>query len=321
MIEHLLKIEKVLRENINEIDCQEENVKKIISNISKNFYEISIEELKKLSHEILYEIISSDRLVVRDEDWLFDIVFDLYENDCSYSKLFSVILFANLSTESIEKFIKRFSINDIDQEIWRSFCKRLLLSEKDEKIEGRYMKPFKEFKLEKGHEFEGIMNILIKETGGNIHDNGTIEITSNSIKDNHHPKNLVDYKNTNFYLSNEEPGAFVCFEFKDRGIQLSSYSIGSGSDGPNHSHLRNWVVEVSNDGKKYEEVDCHSDYSELNGSNIIRTFDVKKTNGKFYRLIRLRSTGYSWSCYPSSNKYAIYFYYIEFFGKLEEKGN
>ena len=34
LIEHLLKIEKVLRENINEIDYHEENIKKIISNIS-----------------------------------------------------------------------------------------------------------------------------------------------------------------------------------------------------------------------------------------------------------------------------------------------
>ena len=33
-IEHLIKIEKVLRENSDEIDCHEENIKKIISNIS-----------------------------------------------------------------------------------------------------------------------------------------------------------------------------------------------------------------------------------------------------------------------------------------------
>ena len=274
--------------------------------------------------EILYKIIPSDQLVVRDEDWLFDIILNLYENDSSYSKLFSEILFTNLSTESIENFIKRFSIDDIDQEIWISFCKRLLPSEKDEKISGRYIKSFKEFKLEEGHEFEGIMNQLTKETGGNIHDNGTIEITTNSIEcdsKSYHPKNLVDYKSTNYYEFKEEPNAFVCFEFKDRGIQLSGYSIGSGANDPNSHHLRNWVVEVSKDGKKYEEVDRHSDYYELNGPKIIRTFNVKKTNREFYRFIRLRSTGYSWDGYPNSNKYMMYFYYIEFFGKLEEKEN
>ena len=320
-IEHLVKIEKVLLDNSDEIAYHQANIEKLISNISKKFYELSIEELKKLPFEYLYEIISSDQLVVRDEDWLFDIVLDLYENDSSYSKLFSMILFTNLSTASIDKFIKRFSLDDIDQEIWHSFCKRLLPDENDRDISGRYLQSFKEYTLETGHEFEGIMNHLTKETGGNIHDNGTIEITSNSIDSNFYPKNLVDYKSTNFYQSKEEPNPFICFDFKDRGIQLSGYSIGSGSNDQNDQHLRNWVVEVSNDGQNYEEVDRHSDYSGLNGSRLIKTFNVKKTNEEFYRFIRLRSTGYSWDSYPNSNRYRIYFYYIEFFGKLKDKEN
>ena len=130
---------------------------------------------------MLYKIISSDCLVVPDEDWLFGIVLDLYENDCSYSKLFLRILFINLRTESIEKFIKRFSIDVILQEFWLYFYKRLLPNEKGENVsnvEGRYLKFIKGFRLENGHEFEGIMNYLTKETGGNIHDNGTIEIIS-----------------------------------------------------------------------------------------------------------------------------------------------
>ena len=48
------------------------------------------------------------------------------------------------------------------------------------KNENRYIESFKEFEREE--EFEGIMRNLTNENDGNIHDNATIEITSNSIQ-------------------------------------------------------------------------------------------------------------------------------------------
>lgn len=70
-----------------------------------------------------------------------------------------------------------------------------------------------------------------KKTGGNLHDNGTIEITSNSIISDpyYHPKNLVDYQQTTAYKSSKNTESIVCFDFKDQKIQPTSYSIRSSN--------------------------------------------------------------------------------------------
>lgn len=170
--------------------------------------------------------------------------------------------------------------------------------------------------------FDGIMHYLSKKRHNiNIHDFKIIEITSNSILWNdrlYHPKNLVDYRsNSNFYHSENKPGIFVSFDFKDKRVQLSGYSIQSHEVGESQGNLRNWVIEVSNDGKNWEEIDRHSDAPELNGSNKISTFSVQQQKDEFYRFVRLRQTGYSWYGGFKSDSYIVYFVLIEFFGKLE----
>lgn len=166
-------------------------------------------------------------------------------------------------------------------------------------------------------EFDGILRYLTNKTGGNIHDNKTIDISSNSIySDSHHPKNLVDYSDRTHYCSNDEQDIKICFDMKENIIQLESYTIKSRNDGPNWGHLRNWVIEVSNDKNKWEIIDEHKNDSTLNERDIIATFETKKTNG-FYRFIQLRQTGESWR-YKQGN-YMFYFKMIEFYGKLKIK--
>lgn len=173
-----------------------------------------------------------------------------------------------------------------------------------------------EFKYQKGKEFEGIMHFLSEKTNGNIHDNGTIEITSNSIDKNifgNHPKNLV-VQNQNNYESNDDENIYVCFDFKDRRIQLTNYSIKSNKDGYNCFNLKSWIVEVSNDGESWTNVDEHQNDSALNESNAIVTFNIKKLNS-FYRFVRLRQTGISWN---SICGYYIVLNQFEIFGKLRK---
>ncbi len=90
---------------------------------------------------------------------------------------------------------------------------------------------------------------------------------------------------------------------------MTNYSIRSHSDGKNCGNLRNWAVEASKDGEKWEEIDSHSSFE----ANTTSTFNVN-----LYRFIRLRQTGYSWCDYPNSNSYIQGFRFIEFFGKLQE---
>ena len=110
------------------------------------------------------------------------------------------------------------------------------------------MKELKSFEYYQGQEFEGIIKYLINKTGGNIHDNETIEITTNNLNSSCPPENVVDFNNDNHF----DPGnsgmknSFVRFDFKDKLIQLTNYSIQSSNY--NNMGLKNWNVEVSKMG-------------------------------------------------------------------------
>lgn len=139
------------------------------------------------------------------------------------------------------------------------------------------------------------------------------------IEGSDHPKNLVDYESDNRYFpSGNSKGAFACFDFKDKMVQLSSYSIRSYNGSPNYYHLRNWAIEVSNDGQKCEEVDRHENEGKLNGRGFTGTFKISPENKEFYRFIRLIETG---CCWHRNARYDGIFSMIEFFGKLKQPKN
>ena len=84
----------------------------------------------------------------------------------------------------------------------------------------------------------------------------------------------------------------------------------------NGVHLRNFVIEVSNNGKDWKEIDRQSNCSQLNKNKAEVIFSIKQKTDDFYRFVRLRQTGNSWYC--GSGCYYFYLYYIEFFGKIRE---
>lgn len=175
------------------------------------------------------------------------------------------------------------------------------------------------FKYQPGSEFEGIIKSLTTKTGGNIHNNGTIKITTNSQYANCVPQNMLDFdsgdiKNELIYHSDNIENTIVCFDFKNRFVRLSNYSIMSKSC--YESCLRNWVIEASNDEKIWVTIDTKVDNNLLNGERNIHTFNIEQKNSDFYRFIRLRQTGKSWR--ENGTQFYISIYQIEFFGALRE---
>ena len=309
----------------NVCEFNPELMKNIIDFIAANFESIDKEEFKKLDIEVIEYIISNDSLTLRNENSLLEFVLHLYEENQSYSPLFEYVLFENVNEDIFHKFINKFNISYLNKSIWKSICSRFYkleekkktkISLKEEKETSlRHYIDIKDFNYLKGKEFQGIMSYLTMKTGGNIHENGTIKITSNSINyRDQSPKNLVNYDNDSYYCSKDDGDAYVCFDFKDKSIQLRSYTIKSRDHDENNGHLKNWVIEVSNDGKLWKEKDCHIDDPVLNGKSIIAVFDVDQDD-EFYRFVRIRQTGNSWSRYGNHNR--IYFPFIEFFGKIK----
>lgn len=308
-----------------------ESVHKVISFISSNFEKVKKSRLTELDISLLEQIISNENLQILEEDSLLMFAISLYEKDSQYTSLFEHILFQNVSEKALSTFINKFNLEDINYSIWNSICNRLVptLFNDDKEQENidlkerkifRYIQKVSEFEHQKGNELHGILRHLTEKTGGNIHDNGTIDISSNSIwNDDHnryHPKNLVDYNNDNYYDSKIDGNAFICFDFKEKSIQLSCYSIESDNAEEGSGHLRNWIIEVSNNAQNWIEIDRHENDGTLNGPSIIATFNIRKKQNDFYRFIRLRQTGNSWINCSTHNQF--YFPFIEFYGKLRQ---
>lgn len=174
-------------------------IQNLIDFISSHFELVDKEKMKQLDDHIIEQIINNENLKLNDEDSLLEFVLDLYSGDAKSCELFEYIEFNNVSEEKIENFINKFELEHLNFGIWRSICTRLIGREKSDR--SRYIEKNKieKFVFEEGQEFKGIMHHLTVESGGNIHDNGTVEITANSINGEHHPKNLADYENDNCY--------------------------------------------------------------------------------------------------------------------------
>lgn len=320
-IDKLLTIERITS-NISE-ENDRSSFKNIISFIASHFDEIDKTKLKELTIDDISDIIFSESLKIYEEDSLLSFLLSLYESDHSYSVLFEGILFSNVSETMLEKFMSEIEFEDVNYKIWNSIHNRFLPLKKST-LSRYFEKREKEFKYSnnKKHQFDGILYYLSGKSEGNIHTNGTIEITTNSIYDNNlnnHPKYLVEFDSSMCYWSNDDKDVFICFDFKDKSIKLSEYSLKTCDNIENGSHLKSWVIEVSNDGYNWEVVDRQSNNSILNGTCFTATFKVeKKNNNKFYRYVRLRQTGYSWDDSLDIPNYYFALNLIEFFGKLKE---
>ncbi|KAK8840504.1 hypothetical protein M9Y10_030712 [Tritrichomonas musculus] len=283
----------------------------LIEFAAEHFYQIPRKNMKTVEIDILEAVIKNAKLRLEDEESLFELILGLYEEDREYSSLFEYVEFKHLKSESVREFINQFDIEYLSAGTWQSICQRLVGVSESPVGSERYILKCEEFGQKEGEEFNGIMRHLTEETGGNIHDNGNIEITSNSIYSNYYPRNIVDYQSNNLYYSNNQENSEICFDFKDKEIQITSYSLKSCNWGQNMNNLKSWVVEVSNDHQKWDEIDKRENNSILNGANLIGTFNTKE-NKSFYRFVRLRQTGKNWN-----NCYHTGIASIEFYGKMK----
>lgn len=288
-----------------------EKINMMIEYAAEHFSEIPQEKLKMIEYDILEEIIKNKKLRLDDEDSLLHLIIELYEENRKYSSLFEYVEFEHLKSDSVKEFIDHFDIEYLSSGTWRSICERLIQPCEAPNENQRYFCKCEVFAHKEGDEFKGIMHHLTDQTGGNIHDNGTIEITSNSVYSNYYPRNIIDYQNNNVYQTDNKENSEICFDFKDREIQIASYSLKSCNWGKNTNHLKSWVIEVSNDKKKWEEIDRHENEASLNGPNLIATFNAKEVKS-FSRFVRLRQTGLCWN-----NNYYTVIAAIEFYGKLK----
>jgi hypothetical protein len=167
--------------------------------------------------------------------------------------------------------------------------------------------------VKKGKYFDvpdGIIAHLTRECGGNVHDRHVVDITCGSFEKETrraNPHSGAFGNNPNYAADLETDSRFVsacrirsediphtrnnwiCYDFKERRIVPTHYTIRTHGGGPGGTHLKSWLVETSADGKSWQEVAHEEDNKQLNGNYFTATFAV--SGGEECRFIRLVNIG------------------------------
>jgi hypothetical protein len=206
----------------------------------------------------------------------------------------------------IERGIDRHSMSLVAVE----FCGTVFgsLSSRVSAIEKRLENadPTRRFPITEGNQLDGIIRYLTKKHDGNVHEKGIVTVTSKSPPQNGESalKNLVDLTSSSAVIAERRADEWICWNFHEMRLWPTHYKIRG-------SHLSSWVVEGSEDGTSWREIDRQSDNQELNNPSedkIIASFAVSKpTTSRFIRLTQTTTPKYSF--YPTLTA-------VEFFGTL-----
>lgn len=312
------------------------NPTKFYDIISSNFHSIEENQLLQLPKTVIYEIISNKHLKVKSEDSLFDFINKFFENDedddDDENDEFDIISFYEkidmkyLSKEKLNEFLDRIKISKITSNLWQNVKHFISIvnpeSRENIKNETRYVKQYSEvtFSGSQDDRFKGIISKLGNGNAKSAYENKIIDITASSYhNDSLHPSKALEYENNDYYHSldngnycNEGHIEWLCVDFKERKVKPYHYSIKSYPRGGHN--LQNWVLEGSNDGESWKDLDTQNGNKSLDGSNKANTFEVPNSqNNKFYRYLRIRQTGVN-----TGNDYKLIITSLEYFGLIQE---
>jgi hypothetical protein len=161
---------------------------------------------------------------------------------------------------------------------------------------------------------DGIIAHLTKECGGNVHARQVVEVTSRSFENetegiNPHSgaydnepyyaaKNAVDLETDSYfhsaYRTKKEDiphtrNNWICYDFKERRIVPTHYTIRTNNWSPGYLHLKSWIVATSADGENWREAAREEDSKQLNGRSFSTTFAIAGAGE--WRCIRLVNIG------------------------------
>ena len=95
-------------------------------------------------------------------------------------------------------------------------------------------------------------------------------------------RNRMSYVNTE-----NTKNSFISLEFRDHKICPTAYTLRRSRN--TLQILRNWNLEGSNDGEKWDVLSAHVNDESLDTKNVSNTWEIKKCN-EFYKIFRIYQT-------------------------------
>ena len=271
--------------------------------IASRFYTIPQNCLDNLGLETVQLLLSSPALVIETEDSLYRYLRQRAEGDIRFMSLFEFLCFEYMSVNYMDNFADFVStrLDLISGATWARLRKRLCLGVKPESVNPRAIgvRPsdslFVVKRCDNSDPLNGIIAYLTRKFGGNVDDNGIVAVTLSTTYTggDYAAKYAADLGSDSMCHSENKPGSWVCYDFKERRVSPMSYSVRSCCNDASGHHLKSWVVEVSNDGRDWIEIDRRENNNDLNARHVVCNFNVTKPQTGSFRFFRLRQIGES----------------------------
>jgi hypothetical protein len=279
------------------------NIDEELEFISSHFYHLSsaeLEKLKKMDIDVIERILNPETLCLEDEDSLFQFIASL---GTEYSALYDFVECQFLSMRAMERFLSLISCEEINCCLWGSICRRLQCKISSRRVwESRFN--IGTIAYSEGNESDGILRLLTRQCGGNVHQKGVVDITASSSYSGNCWQ-VANHEWSSTWQSNNANSSWIRFDFKEREVALSHYTVQGNSVGC----LAQWQIEGSDDGSTYSSLDTR----DIRGSgSVIGTYECHRPD-RFFRYIRLRQTGAN-----QAGNFCMYLSGIEFFGKMKK---
>lgn len=302
-------IDRLFEKEKNQLPIEEE-----INFIAKHLSEIQFDFIKSIPLDLLCEIFINPNLKIPNEDWFFSYIEDLINLFGSeYYILFEALDFRYLSSANIEKIFSKIEIEKISGPLWYAISTRLSLdvnlSQQNLREIGAQLS---EDYSDTSSPFNGVFAHMTQKSGGNPHDKGLVKVSASSTGNTgiDTPSKILNFGREHHWYTKNEPNQWIRFDFGQKTISPTAYTLKTFNNHPGGSHLRSWVIEGSNDSKNWIIIDQQNSTNYLNGSQFWKLFKIPKKVSKF-RYIQLRQTGKT----HHQNDY-LFIENLELFGSL-----
>jgi hypothetical protein len=152
---------------------------------------------------------------------------------------------------------------------------------------------------------DGIISYLTAKYAGNLTGRGVMGISSSQASGGE-VTSVLDLNRSSFFKSADEPGAWVCWDFREMRVRPANYTIRGAC-------LNTFLLEGSLDGRSWTEMDSRAGcqkFVEFSGRWDSASFAVSNpVECRFIKLTLVKS---------STKSNVLYLDAVEFFGTLSE---
>jgi uncharacterized coiled-coil protein SlyX len=113
---------------------------------------------------------------------------------------------------------------------------------------------------------DGIISVLTRKHGGNVHERGIVVITSKSCYSGD-LTNVADLRSHDGFISRRGAGQWICWAFHGIQVQPTSYAMRTKG-------LKAWVLEGSQDGISWQGMDHRADVLDFLSGWRTGSFDI-----------------------------------------------